>query len=59
MKLKLEFQLKKIIELKRRTFLIVIKQSWDNMIKLQYGLVKKALSENEIVEQTNSSFSEY
>ena len=29
------------------------------MIKLQYGLVKKALSENEIVEQTNSSFSEY
>lgn len=53
----------------------VIKQNWDYMIKLQYDLVKKSLSEknkendyeewekfiseNELVEQTNSSFSEY
>ena len=60
---------------KEKNIPIVIKQNWDNMIKLQYGLVKTALSEknkendyeewekfiseNEIVEQTNSSFSEY
>lgn len=60
---------------KDKNISIVIKQNWDNMIKLQYDLVKKDLSEknkendyeewkkfiseNELVEQTNSSFSEY
>ncbi|CEK40057.1 hypothetical protein [Paraclostridium sordellii] len=53
----------------------VIKQNWDHMIKFQYDLIRKTLlkenkendyeewekfiSENELVEQTNSSFSEY
>ena len=53
----------------------VIKQNWEHMIKFQYDLIRKTLlkenkendyeewekfiSENELVEQTNSSFSEY
>ena len=53
----------------------VIKQNWDHMIKFQYDLIRKTLlkenkendykewekfiSENELVEQINSSFSEY
>lgn len=54
---------------------IVIKQNWDNMLKGQYDSIRRTLpeknkendyeewekfiSENELVEQTNSSFSEY
>ncbi|CEP45568.1 Uncharacterised protein [[Clostridium] sordellii] len=54
---------------------IVIKKNWENMLKGQYDSIRRTLSEknreneyedwekfiseNEIVEQTNSSFSEY